>query len=105
MVASPVDQLLGCGHTLALLSQTGVHPTCTIHRAAMATYGPEWSPLETSDEPGNPVLAGETPFMQVREVVRGGVEPPTFRFSGGLIYRILTWQDVTLPADLGTYRA
>ena len=34
-------------------------------------------------------------FHLVKLVVRGGVEPPTFRFSGGRSYRLsyLTWLD------------
>ena len=29
-----------------------------------------------------------TAFPQIRRVVRGGVEPPTFRFSGGRSYQL-----------------
>jgi hypothetical protein len=34
-----------------------------------------------------PILIN-TAFPLVRVVVRGGVEPPTFRFSGGRSYRL-----------------
>ena len=36
----------------------------------------------------------------VRVVVRGGVEPPTFRFSGGRSYR-LSYLTLPRPAALG----
>ena len=61
------------------------HRTCIIRWAAAATCGPERSQTEPSTEPG------ETTFPQVRNrlcksvgVVRGGVEPPTYRFGEGL---------------------
>ena len=36
----------------------------------------------------------------VRVVVRGGIEPPTFRFSGGRSYR-LSYLTLPRPAALG----
>ena len=39
-------------------------------------------------------------FYLVKLVVRGGVEPPTFRFSGGRSYR-LSYLTLPRPAALG----
>ena len=39
-------------------------------------------------------------FHLVKLVVRGGVEPPTFRFSGGRSYR-LSYLTLPGPAALG----
>jgi hypothetical protein len=59
-----------------------IDPACTIRWATAATCGPERSPIETSDEPGETEFPQvRHHFMQICEVVRGGVEPPTFAFQ------------------------
>lgn len=62
-----------------------MHRTCTIDWAAVATWGPERSPIETNGETWKPEFPQvRHHLMQVYAVVRSGIEPPTFRFSGGL---------------------
>jgi hypothetical protein len=54
------------------------------------------SPARTDDEATRRICAGQRDSYVV--VVRGGVEPPTFRFSGGRSYQL---SYLTVP-DIGT---
>lgn len=63
--------------------------------------GRQWSSATTSVMPirppgtrtrtsqrARPARAGRAPRLRAELVVRGGVEPPTFRFSGGRSYQL-----------------
>jgi hypothetical protein len=66
-----------------------VRSACDSVRATTVALGQSWSPSGGGHE------SAESAFVLVRAlgissklVVRGGVEPPTFRFSGGRSYQL-----------------
>ncbi|TCM48943.1 phage integrase family protein [Kribbella sp. VKM Ac-2568] len=78
----------------AIVGHADVHVTMTIYAHAsledqrraldklavlLAGWGRSWTCCWTSGRIGG----SQTEKPQVRRVVRGGLEPPTFRFSGG----------------------